>query len=850
MIVKQTNSRDKDIFHKDIHYFTRPRIHKLLEEAISYPLVVVQAGVGYGKTYAVHSFLQECTDVHTTWVKVGDWANDALRFWNTYTELVFKAWPEGGALMKKMGFPDTEEAFARHSAIVRKASKLPGKHVMVYDDFHLLQNPDVLRFIERTMQILPQNIVVILIARTTPEFNLIRMMMNENIFTINEDTLCFTETEIVEYFSRLNLHVDRQHVRVIWEETHGWAFAVNLIGRALEKEPHYDSYVLETTKINIIRFIESELESVLTEPLLHFLLRISLIDHFAANLVKALTPDDTLIDEMRKINAYIRYDFHLDAYIIHHLFLEYLRLNQDKLAKEEKRETYQTAAVWCETHNYEADALSYYEKSEDYAAIMRMMYETRLQMPRDIAECALAILDRMPIHKRAEHPAFPAIHLKVNMCHGFFDTASHLAEQYAEEYEALPESPEKFRALTELYGVWAILRVILSPYADTYDFDKYFKKQCENYDKAPYAPVWLIINQSIGAYSMLVGTNRAGAPEEYIQAIERSLPHISHVLKKNLDGLDDLARGELFFMRRNLDDSEKSLKQALDKARMYKHYDIQHRTLFYLMYIAFFRGDFKAARDSLQAAETLLYEKEYLPRYRIHDIASGFYHLMLGQTEQVPDWLKGDFSPYAHPAFLDNTENLVKAQYHYKTGQYNTLLAFIDNEAERQSILFGKIVLKILQALSLYQLKRRQGAIDALTEAYHLAAPNGIVSLFIQFAKDMRTLTAAALRDGGCEIPKEWLEDINRKSSAFSKKQSRMISDYKTANNLEEVMSLTKRETEILKDLTQGLSRSEIAANQNISINTVKMTVNIIYEKLHASNLAEAIRIASERKII
>ena len=53
-----------------------------------------------------------------------------------------------------------------------------------------------------------------------------------------------------------------------------------------------------------------------------------------------------------------------------------------------------------------------------------------------------------------------------------------------------------------------------------------------------------------------------------------------------------------------------------------------------------------------------------------------------------------------------------------------------------------------------------------------------------------------------------------------------------------------------MADLSHGLSRSEIAANRDLSINTVKMAINTIYSKLGARNLADLIRIAVERKII
>ena len=77
-----------------------------------------------------------------------------------------------------------------------------------------------------------------------------------------------------------------------------------------------------------------------------------------------------------------------------------------------------------------------------------------------------------------------------------------------------------------------------------------------------------------------------------------------------------------------------------------------------------------------------------------------------------------------------------------------------------------------------------------------------------------------------------------------------MISEYKTVNNINGGIKLTKREVAILKDLSDGLSRSEIASNRNLSVNTIKMAVSIIYGKLNVSSLGEAIRAAIDNKII
>ena len=830
-------------------YLERTRLHRVFEEAMDFPLVAVYAGSGYGKTRAVYSFLQQY-EANITWLQITERDNIGARFWDNFTHMVAAKWPESEARLLEIGFPDTNEKFAMFVSMMEEADAIPGKHVMVYDDFHLLKNPALLGFFENAVKHLPPGSTVIIISRTMPEINMIGLMLLERIITIGEDTLCFTEDEIAEYFDLLSLHITSQDIRDIFDDTQGWAFALNLIGRSLINGDKYERYALDAMKANIFKLIEAEVFLKISEPLRRFLMRISLIDHLAATLIKTLAKDENYIKEMEQISAYIRYDSFLDAYVIHHLFLDYMRQHQHILTDDEKRETYNAAGHWCEENNYQTDALSYYEKSEDYDAIMRMVYSFDGQVPQDLASYTLDIFERLPESVFLKYPLFPSMHLKLMISLGMQEDATRLAEKYAEEYESQPESPEKNRALLGIYYAWGLLRLTICPSTKNYDFDVYFEKAGNYGKKSPFTEYGPSTNQSLGTYIVIVGDKKAGAPDAFIDAATRSVPHISSALNGNMYGFDDLARGELCLYRYELNDSETYLKRACEKARSKKQYDIQNRSLFYMMLVALFRGDLDTANNALEEIEKLLYEKDYVVRHTTYDVAHGYYHLALRQPERIPTWLKGDFSIYSHPALLENYANRAKAVYHLQTRKFNALLAFIEIERKRQTVLFGKIEFSILAALTLYQLNRKKEALAEFYQAYDLAGPNNIIGPFIKYGKEMRTLTASALKDESCPIPDAWLENLNRKSSAFSKRQSYMLSEFKAANNITGEITLTNREKEILRDLSQGLSRTEIAASQGISANTVKMVVNIIYEKLDVENLVEAVRKAADLKIV
>ncbi|MCL2214974.1 MAG: LuxR C-terminal-related transcriptional regulator [Treponema sp.] len=840
-------------------YLERPRLHALLKKAMDYPLIIICAGSGYGKTYALYSFLSNY-DAIAPWMQISERDNIPLRIWESICRMSLMVSQEYSSRLTEIGFPKTDEAFLKFmDAMSQHIACHPGKIIGVFDDFHLLQNPEILSFFERMVTSSPLNMPIILITRSMPEINLVSMSMRGKVFTIQEDMLRFTEDEIAKYFNQLNLPVTNVDIRNIYDDTQGWAFALNLIARSLTKKRKYERYALEAMKKNIFRLMEAEIIQTIPQRLLRFLLRISLLDHHAADLIKTLasfseTSDGesgSLIREMEMINACIRYDYNQDTYMIHHLFRDYLRKKQEKiLTDDERREVYKAAAVWCEANSYHTDALSYYEKAGDYDAITRKIISLNIQIPQDMASYALDIFNRIPEDVKSTNQLFPAMYIKLKLNLGQFEEAQEIAVKYSTDYEARPETPERNRALTILYGAWSALRIKMCTFTDIYDFDIYSRKMSEYYDRNPFKIIGSYKVTSMTSRACLVGTNRPGAMEEYIAAISRAAPNMSHVLNGFHEGFEELVRGEFCFSRMEFNKAAEYLNQSIAKARGHDQYVTQNRALVYLMHINFSHGNTEAAAANLKEMEALLSEKDYGVRYTMYDIAQSFYHLLLGQPEKIPEWLKGDFMPYTHPSFLENYANRVRMRYHYQTCHYSALLAFIENTLEHPVILYDKIELKIMQALSLYQFKRYSEAFSVFTEAYHLAESNKLIALFVQFAKDMRTLSAAALKYSDCTIPKKWLEDINHKSSTLAKRKAKLISEYAAANNPGKGIKLTKREIDILKDLSDGLSRTEIASSRNLSVNTVKMTINIIYDKLGVISLGEAIRAAAEHKII
>ena len=831
------------------YLFERSRLNLLLKEAVQRPLTLVCAGAGYGKTTAVRDFVMEYKAT-TIWLQVSSLDSISGRFWESFTHVVAQVNKPLADAMSKLGFPDTDDRLIQYFGLLREHVE-DKRRVIVFDDCHLIESEEVLAFMGQQIDELLSETSIILISRTVPQINLASLISKDRVSMISEEDLCFNESELTHYFTEQGISLQANSIRTVMQDTEGWAFALNLIARSYQKAPGYEGYLRNAMKSNIFQLMESEVWSKISERLQTFMMRLALIDHLSVDLITLLADgDESLIDELERQSAFVRRDSYINAYLIHHLFLEFIRQKQDQLSEDLRRQTYQIAADWCYQNDFLIDALSFYEKIGDYESVIRVFYGLPIQVPLDIARFSLGIFERAPAEAYDQVELFAVMHVRVLMCLGKWQEALAKVEEYEAKYLQLP-ADDDFRnhMLGGIYYSWGILRTLLCSIDECTNFDIYFEKMDECLSRSP-VPAGNLNNHPAGPWIILTGSSEAGAPQTFINALTRSVYHASRCFNGAMSGLDDLARGELLFYQGQIREAESHFYLGLERARENRQYDTEHRALYYLLRVGIAQGNYEKIESVLKDMEALLDKDEYPMRYVTYDIALTWYYSYLGYPEKVPEWLKDKFSPYGHAYFIENFSNQAKARYFYLIKNYPLLLAFIDDVKQRESIIYGRIEMLVLEACIHYLQKERVQAFAALQAAYEEASPNQIIIPFIGLGKDMRSLTAAAMKEPGLDIPMGWLEEINRKSASFAKRKSHIIAEYRRANGLEEGVVFSRRELEVLDDLSHGLSRMEIAVGHKLSVNTVKMVINNIHTKMGVDNQADLIRIATEEKLI
>jgi LuxR family maltose regulon positive regulatory protein len=223
----------KKNIHGERFFLERPRLDDLLKTALQYPLLMVTASPGYGKTQAVSSFLRDYEAV-TIWVQLSPEDNLEWRFWEHYTGAISPVNGDLETRLTELGFPETIRQFDRYMTLCYGDTRPRKKLVTVFDDFHNIRDPAILLFFERLLAVPPPETAMVLISRTEPALQTVSLLSRGIVSHITMDELRFSEEEINRYFQLQNISLTGEELAQVHRDTDGWALAVDLIAQELK----------------------------------------------------------------------------------------------------------------------------------------------------------------------------------------------------------------------------------------------------------------------------------------------------------------------------------------------------------------------------------------------------------------------------------------------------------------------------------------------------------------------------------------------------------------------------------------------------------------------------------------
>ena len=220
------------------HIIARPRVEAIVARAMEYPLTVVKAEPGYGKTTAVASWLASSGHAQV-WYNVGDTEADP----HVFLLHLVQALRSIGSTVGKRALELLEQgdrAPRLWDSTVDALSNdlldgLTQQTVLVLDDYDRVNSSEVNAIIGRLVESMPPLMHLVITARRMPSFRgRARWRASGEMLEISRSDLAFTTDEVALLLERRLAQPPSHDVAsAVAAETEGWPIALQMLSDSL-----------------------------------------------------------------------------------------------------------------------------------------------------------------------------------------------------------------------------------------------------------------------------------------------------------------------------------------------------------------------------------------------------------------------------------------------------------------------------------------------------------------------------------------------------------------------------------------------------------------------------------------
>ena len=382
----------------------QPLLSRLSEDRPA-RLVVISAPAGWGKTCLLRDWRLADTASRTAWVSVDPGDNDPVRFWAHVIASVAGVSPGfGAAALPVLTAPGAGSTDAVLPMLVNELEVLPAPVTLVFDDYHLISNQDILRSVAFMVEHLPPAVRLALAVRADPELPLARLRARGEMFEIRADDLRFTEAETAALLNgTLGLALGQADIRALQQRTEGWAAGLYLAGLSLRGRPEPSAFIqaFAGDDRQIVDYLLAEVLDGLPAEIRSFLLRTSVLDRLSGPLCDAVTGgsgSQRILEEMERANLFlVRLDTRRRWYRYHQLFGELLRHELDRAEPGLAAVLHRRASQWHQAHGNLAEAIGHAISAGDLAGARELIASGwHACFNEGLVETVESWLDRLP----------------------------------------------------------------------------------------------------------------------------------------------------------------------------------------------------------------------------------------------------------------------------------------------------------------------------------------------------------------------------------------------------------------------------------------------------------------------
>ncbi|NSW50923.1 MAG: hypothetical protein HPY85_00265 [Anaerolineae bacterium] len=444
----------------------RERVSSILSGAFSYPLTILQAGTGYGKSTAIISFVHRL-DKPVYWYTItGSDRDPRLFLAKLFTAFNQHGDEIGDEALRILDMPDATQQEAMIAFINALSTRLAHPTLMVLDDFHRVRDiPEIMALMDWMIENIPSNLHMVISSRQMidfPSFN--KWRVKGALLEITRDDLTFTAEEVQVLFeSEYGIKLTPLEIDQLLEKTEGWAIGLQMVWQSLQNNPGRSLLsVLEDNRESRMALFDYLAEEVLSRQdasTQQFLLRTSILSKLDSATCDFLMRSDTSDEMLRKLHhsgLFIE-ELRPGLYRYHQIFREFL-LNRLQQHPAETIEYHRTIASYFTAHEYWEEAIYHLLSAGDYRQVNQILQNIGERMIMDGRQESINYwINAFPESVRRHYPYVNYLLGEVNRFASRFDQAL----EYYHSAERI------YRAQENLWGTSMALRGQAQVFLDT-----------------------------------------------------------------------------------------------------------------------------------------------------------------------------------------------------------------------------------------------------------------------------------------------------------------------------------------------------------------------------------------------
>lgn len=845
-------------------YYFPDILKRQLEKISYYPLTIIEAPYGFGKTTAIREYLKENISDSSRQLWYTCLGESASATWLRICELISNVNRTVADDLKNLKMPTRDTLFYMMSYL--KNINCVTETYIVVDNYQLI-NCDI-----------PHELINVFSRHGNPNLHMIFITQQINArqkFLIRSDTIhlidtssfFFDRTGISSLFHMRGIRLSIDQVEDIFMSTEGWIAAIRLQMISYMQTGSF------TVAADIEQLVEHAIWNHLDPEEKNFLLSISVLDSFTEHQAALMSGEEVLTENAQNLlknNDFIRY-LPDKCYSIHSILHDYLRnLFYNQTSTAYQNVIYRRAGDACTDRSQYHRAAEFYYKVGCFGEILSLPFTLDYfaqQKEKNQLGFYINLINECPDAILCKYPFTLIVFGYMTLMKGYHNEYQKL---YDLIYSVIQSKVGYSKAqLQRINGEFMLLKSM----GEFNDINKMQKtqKKCWELLGRPSDIVKTSMPIFFGGVSVLnMLWRESGKLDDMLKYMEEESSLYLESTQGHGAGAYYVILAEVSLMRGNYNEAEVLCHSALYEARSYKQIETCLRTDLILTRIAILRGDVEGYFSAVKRIQDYPKENSSLYVLRMVEYCMSIISLMIDSKDFVSHWFydmedirKTVYAPVVPHAQLIHLLLLMLEK------RYNEFYGICQYEIDRakNSTENAKYVMpQVYRLIFLAVAKRRNGkqmeAQAHLKEALSLALPDRIYLPFAQqecmedflselnmdFYEGDQAQVATSLEDkitDYTEFPPGEVRSIPFRETnsyanlmALCKRQKKGVSVIKKAIYLDR-SPLTPREREIALLAKERLTAKEIAGKLYISDMTVKATLRNVYSKLDIHSRAE-----------